>query len=184
VTKANDTVVLRLVLGARIVVNGSNDAPVDLPADAQVSADSDAGSITLSFDKMALALTFSGASDKNWALSNLTLNYGGGEATKAAEDDNGILGIHAHSDNAYACKAEEKIKLDDVVSVIIVGLKVQPFMTGSENDFSKAEICEADKEPNNVVPIAVGAALAALVVLVLILYLIGRRKHQRGYQTV
>jgi hypothetical protein len=35
-----------------------------------------------------------------------------------------------------------------------------------------------------VVPIAVGAALAALVVVVLILYLIGRRKHQKGYQSV
>ena len=37
---------------------------------------------------------------------------------------------------------------------------------------------------NNVVPIAVGAALAVLVVIVLILYLVGRRKHQRGYETV
>ena len=44
--------------------------------------------------------------------------------------------------------------------------------------------CEEDKAANNVVPIAVGAALAILVIIVLVLYLIGRRKHQKGYQTV
>jgi len=40
-------------------------------------------------------------------------------------------------------------------------------------------------EPNDVVPIAVGVALAILVVVVLIAYVIGRRKNrQRGYQSV
>ena len=47
-----------------------------------------------------------------------------------------------------------------------------------------ADNCDADKAANNIVPIAVGAALAVLVIIVLVLYLIGRRKHQKGYQTV
>jgi lysosomal-associated membrane protein 1/2 len=45
--------------------------------------------------------------------------------------------------------------------------------------------CPADDESNSVVPIAVGAALAGLVVIVLIAYLIGRRRSRRqGYESV
>ena len=63
--------------------------------------------------------------------------------------------------------------------------QVEPFLPANANgEFGTSEICEEDKIPNNVVPIAVGAALAGLVVLVLVMYLIGRRQHQRGYQTV
>jgi lysosomal-associated membrane protein 1/2 len=44
---------------------------------------------------------------------------------------------------------------------------------------------DCDYQPNDIVPIAVGVALAALVVLVLVAYLYGRRKsRQRGYQSV
>lgn len=44
--------------------------------------------------------------------------------------------------------------------------------------------CPADTETNSIVPIAVGAALAGLVVIVLIAYLIGRRKRRSGYESV
>ena len=37
---------------------------------------------------------------------------------------------------------------------------------------------------NSIVPIAVGCALAGLIVIVLIAYLIGRRKSNKGYQQV
>jgi hypothetical protein len=44
---------------------------------------------------------------------------------------------------------------------------------------------DCDYRPNDIVPIAVGVALALLVVTVLISYLVGRRRHrQRGYQSV
>jgi lysosomal-associated membrane protein 1/2 len=44
--------------------------------------------------------------------------------------------------------------------------------------------CPAD-DASDTVPIAVGAALAGLVVIVLIAYLIGRRRSRaRGYQSV
>lgn len=51
--------------------------------------------------------------------------------------------------------------------------------------FSVADVCEQDRAVSDVVPIAVGIALAALVVIVVIAYIIGRRRaRQRGYQTV
>ena len=48
-------------------------------------------------------------------------------------------------------------------------------------DFGVALDCASSETPD-VVPIAVGCALAALVIIVLIAYLIGRRRSQaRGY---
>ena len=45
--------------------------------------------------------------------------------------------------------------------------------------------CVADSEISNIVPIAVGCALAGLVIIVLIAYLIGRsRSNRQGYQSV
>merc|ERR1711951_183385 len=165
------------------VVDKKTTTSVDVPADAVVSDGTTSG-VTLTFDSMALTLTFASAEGK-WDLSNVTLKYpvdGKQQVVeKSSKDADGILGIHAHLDNAFSCKVEKKIEMSDDVVFTVVGLKVQPYLSSkSDNSYGKAEICEEDKIPNNVVPIAVGAALAALVVLVLIMYLIGRRKHQRG----
>lgn len=46
-----------------------------------------------------------------------------------------------------------------------------------------AEECELDKD-DLLIPIAVGAALAGLVLVVLLAYLIGRRRSHAGYQTI
>lgn len=46
-----------------------------------------------------------------------------------------------------------------------------------------AEDCEADQADNFIVPIAVGIALAILIIIVLLAYLIGRkRSHTTAYQ--
>lgn len=47
-----------------------------------------------------------------------------------------------------------------------------------------ASECAADEETNSIVPIAVGAALAGLVIIVLIAYLIGRKRSRAGYEQV
>jgi len=158
-----------------------------------VPADGSENSITFNLpEKMTrslatnnLVLNFAEEKDV-WSLSKITLNMGGQEASD--EDKKGVNGIKAQAGNPFQCKAEQKIALtgDFNATIEMENLKVQPFMDkNSNNDFgSKAEVCEADHNTNNIVPIAVGAALAALVILVLVMYLIGRRKHQRGYQTV
>lgn len=44
---------------------------------------------------------------------------------------------------------------------------------------------DCDYQPNDIIPIAVGVALAALVIAVLVAYVVGRnRQRQRGYQSV
>lgn len=180
---SNSSIVLLLEVGMRIKLNSSKGMKeVDVPADAKVSGGSESG-LTLTFSGMVMSLTF-GNSDDFWDLSNMTLTSGKDKIAVNAKDENGILSIHAHKNNAFKCIAAKEVTEGDLTANI-VNLKVQPFMAGGSNEFSKAEICEEDKIPNNVVPIAVGAALAALVVIVLVMYLIGRRKHGGGgYQTV
>ena len=77
---------------------------------------------------MTLTLTFASADDK-WDLSNVTLKYpvdGKQQVVeKSSKDADGILGIHAHLDNAFSCKAEKKIEMSDDVVVTVIGLKVK-----------------------------------------------------------
>jgi len=44
--------------------------------------------------------------------------------------------------------------------------------------------CKDDRAVSNLVPIIVGAALGGLILIVLIAYLIGRRRSRRGYEQV
>lgn len=46
-----------------------------------------------------------------------------------------------------------------------------------------AEECQVDQD-QMLIPIIVGASLAGLVLIVLIAYLIGRKKSHAGYQTI
>ncbi|XP_068241794.1 lysosome-associated membrane glycoprotein 1-like [Palaemon carinicauda] len=70
------------------------------------------------------------------------------------------------------------------VSSKLEGIHIQAFnMVPNEPDFVSSVHCSAD-EISDVVPIAVGCALAALVVIVLIAYLVGRRRRSAAYQSV
>ena len=44
---------------------------------------------------------------------------------------------------------------------------------------------DCEYQPNDIVPIAVGVALAVMVIVVLVAYVIGRKRNrQRGYESV
>lgn len=63
-------------------------------------------------------------------------------------------------------------------------VQLEAFHTKAAQEFSFAKDCEAMETPD-IVPIAVGIALAALVVVVLIAYLVARRRSQaRGYMSM
>lgn len=82
--------------------------------------------------------------------------------------------------NSYLCHKEQLIKVSEDLSVNTFDVRVQPF--GVHNaTFSTAEDCFADQ--NFTVPIVVGAALGALIVLVMVAYFIGRRnRRSAGYE--
>ncbi len=113
----------------------------------------------------------------------------------------------ANKGNSYKCFADTLIKLNDLVTVDVSNYMAQPFLTeknqnldtGSYNIhyllnyiqsfkfqiYKLAFDCPADTTgTSKLVPIIVGSALAVLVILVLVAYIIGRRKHRPGYVQV
>ncbi|KAK2145617.1 hypothetical protein LSH36_669g04030 [Paralvinella palmiformis] len=73
-----------------------------------------------------------------------------------------------------------------LVQLDTVKLRVEAFRNLNTTSFSPDYTqCDADSKISNIIPIAVGAALGALVLIVLIAYLVGRKRSQRGgYETV
>jgi lysosomal-associated membrane protein 1/2 len=97
--------------------------------------------------------------------------------------------FHVGFNHSYKCDAQEVIKDDREVEPAFLKTadwQVEAFRiaTGGKKEFGEASDCTLDGV-TDVVPIAVGACLAGLVVIVLIAYLFGRRRSRaRGYQSV
>ncbi|KAI5621346.1 lysosomal-associated membrane protein 1 precursor [Silurus asotus] len=83
---------------------------------------------------------------------------------------------------SYMCRQELILAIEPNFSLNTFHLQVQPFGV-SGNEFGAAEECDMDKD-DMLIPIAVGAALAGLVLVVFLAYLIGRKRSHAGYQTI
>ncbi|KAF7709336.1 lysosome-associated membrane glycoprotein 1b [Silurus meridionalis] len=83
---------------------------------------------------------------------------------------------------SYMCRQELILAIEQNFSLNTFHLQVQPFGV-SGNEFGAAEECDMDKD-DMLIPIAVGAALAGLVLVVFLAYLIGRKRSHAGYQTI
>merc|ERR1719230_1315435 len=114
--------------------------------------------------------------DKKWEVSDFAVVEAN---TTTVFKDNDTKTYKVGMDEAFSCRTLHKIANGDM-TLTVKEFQMQPFVKGDK--FGRVIHCEADKAANNVVPIAVGAALAVLVIIVLVLYLIGRQKHQKGYQ--
>uniref|UniRef100_L7M954 Lysosome-associated membrane glycoprotein 5 n=1 Tax=Rhipicephalus pulchellus TaxID=72859 RepID=L7M954_RHIPC len=90
-------------------------------------------------------------------------------------------------DRSYHCKVDQPVYIGANVTVDVLSVQLQAFRNATSQaagQFGAAVECSAG-DISNIVPIAVGSALAALVIIVLIAYLIGRSKsRQKGYQSV
>jgi len=92
----------------------------------------------------------------------------------------------------YFCDAARDLSLYYIASqstynatVSFSDMKLEAFRTKTDVSFGKPTVCAADASAtNDVVPIAVGCALAALVVIVVIAYLISRKKVRSEYQAM
>ncbi|XP_056464119.1 lysosome-associated membrane glycoprotein 1a [Gadus chalcogrammus] len=83
---------------------------------------------------------------------------------------------------SYSCNSEQSLIITEAVSINTFRLQVQPFAVIS-NQFATAVECQIDQD-QMLIPIVVGAALSGLVLVVLIAYLIGRKRSNAGYQTI
>lgn len=83
---------------------------------------------------------------------------------------------------SYMCRSAQILEVSQRFSLNTYLLHVQPFgVTGDQ--FGSALECLMD-EDDLLIPIVVGAALAGLVLIVLLAYLIGRKRSHAGYQTI
>lgn len=83
--------------------------------------------------------------------------------------------------------AASKDLQDELCLVTVINYVVSPLKYVKFSVLCVEQECPADKSDDgddNTVPIAVGAALGGLVLIVLIAYIIGRRRSTSGYEQV
>jgi len=120
--------------------------------------------------------------DKEAYLKNISLNYFLPGDRGLAYNDSKLFKVNVG--NSYLCSNTETVPLMNV-SMEIFQIHLQAYGSEGSENFGTAEECEADDKVNDMVPIAVGCCLLALVVIVLIAYFVGRRRsRQKGYQSV
>lgn len=89
------------------------------------------------------------------------------------------------TNHSYSCGPESAININEKIEVTLANAQFEAF--GQDlTVFDAAHLCPQQENTNDLVPIIVGAALAGLVVVVLIAYLVGRvrQKQSTGYESV
>lgn len=133
----------------------------------------------------ALELRFGmNASSSLFFLQGVQLNMSLSDAQdpKLHISNNSLRALQATMGNSYKCNTEEHIFVTEALSLNVFSVQVQAFKVESDR-FGSVEECVQDGN-NMLIPIAVGGALAGLVLIVLIAYLIGRKRSHAGYQTI
>ncbi|KAI4892879.1 hypothetical protein NFI96_012625 [Prochilodus magdalenae] len=137
--------------------------------------------LTLMSDKITAQFVFSNKTNK-FLLSglNITLDYGNGSIFNSANTNLSLW--EASLGSSYMCRKEQTYNVTGTLILNTFELQVQPFEV-TDNKFSTAHECSMD-DTSLLIPIIVGAALAGLILIVVIAYMIGRRKTYVGYQTL
>ncbi|XP_078403552.1 lysosome-associated membrane glycoprotein 2 isoform X2 [Cetorhinus maximus] len=113
--------------------------------------------------------------------ANISLVING--STTALNSNNSNLRYwQAFVGSSYMCHKEQSLVVTDQLVINAFNVWVQPFEV-KNGTFSRAEECSLDDD-SILIPVIVGAALAGLIVIVVIAYVIGRRKSYAGYQTL
>lgn len=89
------------------------------------------------------------------------------------------------SNFSYHCTHVQKLNGTDEQSFFLISkVQFEAFRHDNTHKFSVAKDCDSTI-PADIVPIAVGISLIALIVVVLIAYIVGRRRQQaRGYLNI
>uniref|UniRef100_A0A4X1U0L1 Lysosome-associated membrane glycoprotein 1 n=1 Tax=Sus scrofa TaxID=9823 RepID=A0A4X1U0L1_PIG len=93
-----------------------------------------------------------------------------------------LRALQATAGNSYKCRSEQRLQVTEAFALNVFQVRVQAFRVDGDK-FGPAEECQLD-ENSMLIPIAVGGALAGLVLVVLMAYLVGRKRSHAGYQTI
>ncbi|XP_068107299.1 lysosome-associated membrane glycoprotein 2 isoform X2 [Hyperolius riggenbachi] len=117
----------------------------------------------------------------NFHLQEVNVTLRNGSATSQTVNSNLSL-WDASVGNSYLCHKEQLISVSEDLHINTFSVRVQPFSV-QNGTYSTASECYID-EDSILIPIIVGAALSGLIVIIVVAYLIGRRKTHVGYQTL
>ncbi|XP_042350542.1 lysosome-associated membrane glycoprotein 1b [Plectropomus leopardus] len=150
------------------------------------SCDQDNATLQLSTDAEKTNLTFTftlNTTTSKYHLSEVSLSAGWPDMKDPVSAHNRSLDyLRGTLGYSYMCREEQTLDVADDLTINTFQVQVQPFgLTGDQ--FGAAEECQLD-EDDMLIPIIVGAALAGLVLIVLLAYLIGRKRSHAGYQTI
>ncbi|NXN27976.1 LAMP1 protein, partial [Nycticryphes semicollaris] len=150
------------------------------------TCDNTSAFLNLTFDKTRVTFHFAlNASAEKFFLQGVSVSTTLPSEAKVAKfeaSNNSMSELRATVGNSYKCSAEENLQVTDKALVNVFNVQVQVFKIDGDK-FGAVEECQLD-ENNMLIPIIVGAALAGLVLIVLIAYLIGRKRSHAGYQTI
>ncbi|XP_032415895.1 lysosome-associated membrane glycoprotein 1a isoform X1 [Xiphophorus hellerii] len=141
-------------------------------------------SLVLTQQTTTLNFTFSmNSTTSKYHLSGINLLANWSDMTAPFSASNTSLDyLRSTLGRSYMCNTEQTLLVVPAFSLNTFRLQVQPFgVTASQ--FAAAEECQLDQD-QMLIPIIVGAALAGLVLIILIAYLIGRKRSHAGYQTI
>ncbi|KAM5180989.1 lysosome-associated membrane glycoprotein 1 [Mantella aurantiaca] len=167
----------------KVVFKEFNIEPKNISVSGHCSNDSAA--LILSSDQVFLLFNFT----MNTTLSRFYLGQVHVNATipdaadpRFIQDNSSLSYLQTAARKSYKCKVKQTFRITGNFSIDAYDLQIQPFDVDG-NKFGPAVEC-ADDQNGMLVPIVVGAALAGLVLIVLIAYLIGRKRSHAGYQTI
>lgn len=148
------------------------------------SCASDSATLVITWEKTNLSFTFSlNVTSSKYHLNGLTLSANWSDMKEPFLAQNTSLdylrGTLGHS---YMCRDKQSLEVAPNFVLNTFQLQMQPFGLNGDQ-FGEAEECQLD-EDDMLIPILVGAALAGLVLIVLLAYLIGRKRSHAGYQTI
>jgi lysosomal-associated membrane protein 1/2 len=177
---------------------------LDVPANYMTAANGTCGhaeqNITLSFfETWQLSLNFlENKNTSTYELKEVSLIYEiipprFPDATPVHETsmNNSVDMFTTGNNKKFVCVASQKLyenlnlnETSGLVRIETYSLTFEAFRNASDDTFSvNAQRCPQD-EVSQLVPIIVGAALGGLILIVLIAYLIGRKRSRRGYESV
>ncbi|KFP90972.1 Lysosome-associated membrane glycoprotein 1, partial [Apaloderma vittatum] len=148
--------------------------------------DNMSASLNLTFEKTRIIFFFAlNASNEKFFLQGVNVSTtlpSEAKVPQFEEANYNMSELRATVGNSYKCSAEENLQVTDKALVNVFNVQIQVFKIDGDK-FGAVEECQLD-ENNMLIPIIVGAALAGLVLIVLIAYLIGRKRSHAGYQTI
>ncbi|NP_001133282.1 lysosome-associated membrane glycoprotein 2 precursor [Salmo salar] len=137
--------------------------------------------LILTSDTITIMFTFSNDGKKfHLHALKVTVKPATGDPVIAVNNNMSIWAAAVGS--SYMCNKEQTLNVTDTLTLYTFELRVQPFEV-NKGEFATAHECSLD-DTSILIPIIVGAALAGLILIVVIAYVIGRRKTYVGYQTL